>query len=123
MQTNPATAPLLAPRTVGFFRINHSVHAQAVAPAAAEKWVTANALPAIPSDASSLPALNPNQPNHRMAAPSAVYVIIKGFYPLDFIWFLHLISSISLTHSIHCAAHLLCSRSRTNRHGENHSSS
>ena len=41
-------------------------------PAAAEKCVTMNALAANPSDASSLPALKPNQPTHSIAAPIAV---------------------------------------------------
>ena len=68
------TAPLLAPKTVGFPNTTHSVIAQATAPAAAEICVTANALEVKSSESNSLPALKPNHPNHNIAAPSAVYV-------------------------------------------------
>src|SRR5262245_38960874 len=78
MQTNPATAPEAAPNTLGFPRVNHSIAAQDSAPAAAAKCVTQKALAARPSDASSLPALKPNQPTHSMAAPSTVYVKLCG---------------------------------------------
>ncbi len=43
-----------------------------MAPAAAEKWVAANALAAMPSAARALPALKPNQPTHNSPAPRAV---------------------------------------------------
>ncbi len=72
MQTSPATAPEQAPRTVGLPRVIHSKQAQATAPAAAEKWVAAKALAVRLSEANSLPALNPNQPTHNIAAPNAV---------------------------------------------------
>src|SRR5579859_792267 len=78
MQTSPATAPDETPSSVGLPRVSHSTAAQATAPAAAEKCVAANALAAIPSAASALPALKPNQPTHNMPAPSAVYVRLWG---------------------------------------------
>src|SRR3954470_5269981 len=78
MHTSPATAPEQAPRTVGLPRSSHSRPAQVSAPAAAEKWVAANALAATPSAAKALPALNPNQPTHKRAAPKAVYVKLWG---------------------------------------------
>ena len=77
MQTSPATAPDAAPSTLGLPRDDPST-AQASAPAAAAKCVAQNALDARPSDASSLPALKPNQPTHSMAAPSTVYVRLCG---------------------------------------------
>ena len=49
-----------------------SIPAQLKAPVAAAKCVAQKALDAIASDASSLPALKPNQPTHNIAAPSAV---------------------------------------------------
>ena len=72
IQTKPATAPEAVPSTLGLPRSSHSYKAQATAPAAAEKCVTANALDVRWSLASSLPALKPNQPTHSMAAPMAV---------------------------------------------------
>ena len=38
----------------------------------ADRWVAAMAAPALPSAASALPALNPYQPTHSMAAPIMV---------------------------------------------------
>src|SRR5687768_9272482 len=78
MHTSPATAPEQVPSTLGLPRRIHSIAAQARAPAAAEKCVAAKALEVTPSDASSLPALNPNQPTHNIAAPSVVYVRLCG---------------------------------------------
>ena len=78
MQTSPATTPDAVPSTLGFPRNSQSYIAQARPPAAAAKWVVQNALEARLSDASSLPALKPNQPTHSIAAPSAVYVRLWG---------------------------------------------
>src|SRR5947208_13120727 len=72
MATRPATAPEAAPRTVGFPRLIHSVNIQPSAAAAAPVLVAVNALTARPLTSSALPALNPNQPNHRSAAPMTV---------------------------------------------------
>ncbi len=46
IHTSPATAPEAAPSTLGLPRVIHSMTAQATAPAAAEKCVTAKALEA-----------------------------------------------------------------------------
>src|SRR6476620_5327776 len=78
MQTSPATKPEAAPSTLGLPRKIHSMPAPESAPAAAAKCVTQNALEARPSEASSLPALKPNQPTHSMAAPRTVYVMLCG---------------------------------------------
>src|SRR5262245_19879861 len=78
MHTRPATAPEAAPSTLGFPRVIHSIPAHDSVAAAAAKCVTQNALDAKPSEPSSLPALNPNHPNHSMAAPTTVYVRLCG---------------------------------------------
>src|SRR5262245_45492402 len=70
--TRPATAPEAPPSTVGFPRELHSVNIHASAAAAAAVLVVVNAWAARPLAASALPALNPNQPNHRRLAPMTV---------------------------------------------------
>ena len=65
-------APDAMPRTLGLPCEIHSLNIHASAAAAVASWVTAIAMPATPSAASSLPALNPNQPTHSMAAPMIV---------------------------------------------------
>src|SRR5262245_39925330 len=72
MATSPATAPDAAPSTVGLPRVAHSVNIQPSAAAAAPVLVAVNAVAARPLASSALPALNPNQPNHRSAAPMTV---------------------------------------------------
>src|SRR2546430_16434823 len=72
MATRPATAPDAAPSTVGLPRLIHSVNIQPSAAAAAPVLVAVNALTARPFASSALPALQPNQPNHRRAAPVTV---------------------------------------------------
>src|SRR5437762_1910807 len=72
MATSPATAPDAAPSTVGLPRVAHSVNIQPSAAAAAAVLVARNALAATPFASSALPALKPNQPNHRSAAPVTV---------------------------------------------------
>src|SRR3954466_559903 len=66
---NPATAPEIAPSTVGLPVFSHSAITQPSAPAAAAKCVATNALLANPPAASALPALKPNHPTHSSAAP------------------------------------------------------
>ena len=67
--TNPATAPEIAPRALGFPRFHHSAALQPTVAAAAPKCVATNALVAkVPAD-SALPALNPNHPTHSKQAP------------------------------------------------------
>src|SRR5262245_18834938 len=69
MATNPATAPEAAPSTVGFPRAIHSVNIQPSAAAAAAVLVARKGLAASALASCALPALNPNHPNHRRAAP------------------------------------------------------
>src|SRR5213083_1826249 len=76
--TSPATAPLAAPRTVGFPLPIHSAnihdrHAAAVAVFVATKALVASALAA-----SALPALKPNQPTQRSAAPVSTKGMLCG---------------------------------------------
>src|SRR5262249_942109 len=72
--TRPATAPLAAPSAVGFPRLIHSASIQLSVAAAVAVLGATNAETASPFDASALPALKPNHPNHRSAAP----VIVSG---------------------------------------------
>src|SRR4051794_32177508 len=69
MTTRPATAPEMAPRTVGLPVFNHSANIQPRAAAAAAKWVAMNALLARALAPPALPPLNPNQPTQSSAAP------------------------------------------------------
>jgi hypothetical protein len=72
MATKPATAPLAAPRTVGFpFKI-HSLNIHESVAAAAAVWVTRKALVARPELDSADPALKPNQPTQSNEAPKTV---------------------------------------------------
>ena len=78
MATRPATAPAHAPTTLGFrLKIQLSI-IQVNAAAAAAVFVTTKALTACAFAAPALPALKPNQPNHRMAVPSTMYVMLLG---------------------------------------------
>src|SRR5574341_1197562 len=72
MATRPATAPDAAPSTVGFPRASHSVSIQDSVAAAVAMWVATKALVARAPELRALPALNPNQPTHSMAAPVTV---------------------------------------------------
>src|SRR3989442_1116709 len=72
MAPTPAPAPEAAPSTVGLPRVAHSVNIQPSAAADAPVLVARNALTARPLASSALPALKPNQPNHRSPAPITV---------------------------------------------------
>src|SRR5499433_3493808 len=76
--TSPATAPLAAPSTVGFPRLSHSANIHDSAAAAVAVLVATNALTASPLAASALPALKPNQPNQRSAAPVSTKGMLCG---------------------------------------------
>src|SRR2546423_9673895 len=78
MATSPATAPDAAPTVVAFPCLIHSGMIQPSTAVAVARWVATNALPARAPDVSALPALNPNQPNHRMAAPSTTNGTLCG---------------------------------------------
>src|SRR3954470_726077 len=67
--TRPATAPEIAPRTVGLPVLSHSARSQPRVAVAAAKCVVQKALTAPVLAVSALPALNPNQPTHSRAAP------------------------------------------------------
>src|SRR5579884_508445 len=69
MATSPATAPEIAPSTVGLPVFHHSVNIQPSAAVAVAKWVVTKALLASPLEASALPPLNPNHPTHNRQAP------------------------------------------------------
>src|SRR3954462_6044047 len=67
--TRPATAPEIAPSTVGFPPFIHSMSIQPTAAAGAGRGGVTNALlPRPPADRAE-PALKPNQPTHSRAAP------------------------------------------------------
>ena len=72
MATRPATAPVAAPSTVGLRLRSQSMMTHPIAAAAVAVLVLMNAETASSFAASALPALNPNQPNHRSAAPVRV---------------------------------------------------
>src|SRR5579862_2072856 len=78
MTTNPATAPEQNPSTVGFPRVSHSSAGQTVAATAVARVVVVNALAAIPSAATALPALNPYQPTHSIPVPTTVNTRLCG---------------------------------------------
>src|SRR3990170_9163033 len=76
--TRPATAPEMAPSTLGLPLRNHSAPAQPMTAAAAAKCVATNALLAkLPAD-KALPALKPNQPTHSRQAPMKLRVTLCG---------------------------------------------
>src|SRR5207248_6222962 len=76
--TSPATAPEAAPTVVAFPCLIHSGMIHPSTAVAVARCVATNALPASPPEVSALPALNPNQPNHRMAAPSTTNGTLCG---------------------------------------------
>src|SRR5271155_3626581 len=78
MATSPATAPEIAPSTLGFPLRTHSAPAQPMVAAAAAKCVATNAEVARPLAASALPALNPNHPTHRRLAPMKLSTTLCG---------------------------------------------
>lgn len=78
MATKPATAPEIAPSTLGFpFRF-HSARLQPIAAAAAAKCVATNALVANEPDDRALPALNPNHPTQSRHAPTKLNTTLCG---------------------------------------------
>src|SRR6266566_4178083 len=76
--TSPATAPDAAPTVVAFPCLIHSGMIQPSTAVAVARCVATNALPARPPDESALPALNPNQPNHSIDAPSTTNGTLCG---------------------------------------------
>src|SRR5688572_6325889 len=78
MTTRPATAPEIAPRTVGLPVLIHSMNIQPSVAAAAAKCVVTIALLASAPALSALPALNPNHPTHSSAAPITEMTTLCG---------------------------------------------
>src|SRR5216684_3358684 len=73
-----ATAPLAAPSMVGFPRPSHSANIHDSAAAAVAVLVATKALVASALAASALPALKPNQPTQRSAAPVSTKGMLCG---------------------------------------------
>ena len=67
--TSPQTAPTHIPTAEGFPFTTQSVSMKLTAAAAAARFVTTKAFTANAFAASALPALKPNQPNHKTDAP------------------------------------------------------
>src|SRR5579883_1042110 len=78
MATNPATAPEIAPSTLGLPLRTHSANIHARAAAAVAKCVAMKALEARAEAATALPALNPNQPTHSKQAPMTLSTRLWG---------------------------------------------
>src|SRR5437016_3040242 len=76
--TRPATAPLAAPRVVGFPPLIHSATAHEKVAAAAATCVATKAEAARPLAARADPPLKPNHPNQSNPAPSTVSVRLWG---------------------------------------------
>src|SRR3972149_8470818 len=76
--TSPATAPAAAPIPLALPVSAQLANIQERAAEAAAVFVTTKALAAWPVAAPALPALKPNQPNQRMAAPRTIYVTVCG---------------------------------------------
>ena len=72
MATSPDTPPEAAPNTVGLPRCIISTSTQPTIPTAAEICVVNTALAARKPTPRADPALKPNHPNHRIAAPRIV---------------------------------------------------
>src|SRR6267143_3303471 len=67
--TNPATAPEQKPSTLGLPFVTHSAMGQTKEATAVASVVVVNALAAMTSAATALPALKPYQPTHNMPVP------------------------------------------------------
>src|ERR1041385_6238167 len=76
--TKPATAPEIAPSTLGLPTIIHSITIQLSTAAAVAKCVAINALEVRDPAAAALPALNPNQPTHNRQAPITLSTTLCG---------------------------------------------
>src|SRR5262245_44121402 len=78
MQTNPATAPEIAPIIVGLPCLSHSIIVQVSIAVAAAKCVVTKALVARALADNALPALKPNHPNHKSPAPIKLKTVLCG---------------------------------------------
>src|SRR3984893_17265262 len=68
----PATAPVSRPTKCGFFAYHHSTNSHVVAAKDAAMSVFKKAVAVMSSTLTSLPALNPYQPNQSRPVPSAM---------------------------------------------------
>src|SRR5438876_2187181 len=78
MTTKPATAPEQKPRTLGLPLASHSAMGQTNDAIAVASVVVVNALAAIPSAATALPALNPYHPTQSMPVPIMQSTMLCG---------------------------------------------
>src|ERR1700719_1110009 len=78
MATSPATAPEMAPSTLGFPVFSHSAIIHPSAAVAVAKCVAMKALVASEDAARALPALNPNHPTHNKQAPTVLSTSLCG---------------------------------------------
>src|SRR5512140_1728401 len=78
MTTRPATAPEQKPRMLGLPRTTYSAMAQVKEATAVARVVVVNALAAMPSAATALPALNPYQPTQSMPVPTMQSTMLWG---------------------------------------------
>ena len=69
IDASPAIVPVTRPISVGLPNLIQSIVIQTIEAVAAEICVTNIAIPASSLAARALPALNPNQPTHNIAAP------------------------------------------------------
>src|SRR6266850_6809737 len=76
--TNPATTPEQKPRMLGLPLLTNSATAHVVEATAAARVVVMNALAAIPSAATALPALNPYQPTQSIPVPTMHRTMLWG---------------------------------------------
>ena len=79
--TNPATAPVATPTAPIFPVLRCDITPQVNAAVEAAKLVTRKAFAAESPADSAEPALNPNHPNHRIAAPRITYGTLLGCNP------------------------------------------
>src|SRR4051812_4722401 len=76
--TNPATAPEQNPRMLGLPFRRYSAIAQTKDATAVASVVVVNALAAIPSAATALPALKPYHPTHSIPVPTMQRTMLCG---------------------------------------------
>src|SRR5579884_468424 len=78
MTTSPATAPEQKPRTLGLPRSTYSAMPQTNEPTAVASVVVMNALAAMTSAPTALPALKPYQPTQSIPVPTMQSTMLCG---------------------------------------------
>ena len=84
--TRPATAPVIAPNTVGFPTLITSIMTHTIIATAAAVFETRIAEPASPLAARADPPLNPIHPNHKNPAPKMEYPKLCGSNEVSFLF-------------------------------------